>query len=355
MTDARVTANGVRLVTVALLAGVAFLLLPFLSGLIGGAVLYVVAAPLTHRLDRLGYRRTTAFVATLLLFFVLVLPAIWLLIQLFGQVPDLIRRFREAEAVQRIMAVHVGAVDVGSHLERASGDIVAWSSRQTFVALNGALGATLNLIVALFGAYYLLVSGTRVWERVKAMLPFSEDAAELLRIRFHRVTEAMLLGVVLTGAAQGALVGAAFALLGFDHALFWGAVTAGVSILPVFGSAIVWFPATLMLLAQQRFAGAIGLAAFGLLLVSNVDNGLRLVVYKRVSQIHPMVTLVGAFAGVRALGVPGVLLGPLVISYAIELLRIRGSNRLGSPAPSGQGFPLDTPAISPTPVAASTP
>ncbi len=355
MTDARVAPTGARIVTVALLAGVAFLLLPFLSGLLGGAVLHAVAAPLTHRLDRLGYRRTTAFVATLLLFFVLVLPGIWLVVQLLGQMPDLIRRFRETEAVQRLMAAHLGAIDVGSHLERASGDIVSWSSRQTFAALNGALGATLNLTIALFGAYYLLTSGERIWERVKPILPFDGDAAELLRMRFHRVTEAMLIGVVLTGAAQGALVGTAFLLLGFEHALFWGAVTAVVSILPVFGSAIVWFPATLMLLAQQRFAAAIGLAAFGLLLVSNVDNALRLVVYKRVSQIHPMVTLVGAFAGVRAFGVTGILLGPLVLSYAIELLRISRPDVPESTVLSGQGFPPSTPAISPTPATAETP
>jgi predicted PurR-regulated permease PerM len=55
---------------------------------------------------------------------------------------------------------------------------------------------------------------------------------------------------------------------------------------------------------------------------SNLDNLVRLVVFKRVSDIHPMITLVGAFAGVKYMGLIGVLLGPLAITYFFELLRV---------------------------------
>jgi len=54
---------------------------------------------------------------------------------------------------------------------------------------------------------------------------------------------------------------------------------------------------------------------------SNVDNVIRPLVYRRVSNIHPMITLVGAFAGVRYFGLLGLLLGPLAIAYLFELLR----------------------------------
>jgi predicted PurR-regulated permease PerM len=89
----------------------------------------------------------------------------------------------------------------------------------------------------------------------------------------------------------------------------------------MFGSGIVWLPATAYLIAMQRYGAAIALAVFGAVVVSNTDNALRLVVYKRVSAVHPMVTLVGAFAGVNAFGLAGLLIGPLILLYAIELLR----------------------------------
>jgi predicted PurR-regulated permease PerM len=59
----------------------------------------------------------------------------------------------------------------------------------------------------------------------------------------------------------------------------------------------------------------------GWLIASNIDNLIRPMVYRRVSDIHPMTTLVGAFAGVKYFGLPGLLLGPLAIAYFFELLR----------------------------------
>ena len=54
-------------------------------------------------------------------------------------------------------------------------------------------------------------------------------------------------------------------------------------------------------------------------MASNIDNVMRVIVNRRVSNLHPMTTLVGAFAGVGVLGLPGILLGPLAISYFFEL------------------------------------
>jgi predicted PurR-regulated permease PerM len=97
-------------------------------------------------------------------------------------------------------------------------------------------------------------------------------------------------------------------------------VTAVVSVLPVFGSALVWFPGAVALAAQGRYAAAASLAAIGALVASNIDNVMRPLVNRRVSNLHPMVTLVGAFAGVGMLGLPGILLGPLAITYFLELV-----------------------------------
>jgi predicted PurR-regulated permease PerM len=57
-------------------------------------------------------------------------------------------------------------------------------------------------------------------------------------------------------------------------------------------------------------------------LVANVDNVARPLIYRRISRVHPMITLVGAFAGVRYFGVLGVLFGPLGLAYFFELLAI---------------------------------
>ena len=310
-----------RTLTIALLVGVALLLLPFISGLLGAAILYVIAEPLLRRLSAVRTRRAAAVVTVLLLFALLVLPGVWLFTELLVQIPDAIRALQRSPLYLQLMALRIGDLDVGAQLQAATSDVVRWSSRQTLALLGGVMGATVNLVIALFGTYYLLMSGDRMWEQSVRVLPFDATTSERLRVRFHSVTEAMVLGVVVTGAAQGTLVGVTFALLGFDHALFWGALTAVCSVIPMFGSGIVWLPATGYLLAVGRYGPAAALAAFGALVVSNADNALRLIVYRRVSAVHPMVTLVGAFAGVNAFGIAGLLIGPLILLYAIELLR----------------------------------
>jgi hypothetical protein len=64
------------------------------------------------------------------------------------------------------------------------------------------------------------------------------------------------------------------------------------------------------------------LGAIGAIVVANVDNVARPFIYRRISRIHPMITLVGAFAGIRYFGVLGVLFGPLGLAYFFEVLAL---------------------------------
>jgi len=149
-------------------------------------------------------------------------------------------------------------------------------------------------------------------------MPLLETRQEraALFILILAVTVAIGLGPFFSG-----LLGAAVLYVVLARPFFWGAVTAFASVLPVFGSGLVWLPATLILLAQGRLGAAATMLVIGGGIASNVDSLIRPLVYKRVSDIHPMITLVGALAGVRYFGLLGILLGPLAIAYLFELLQ----------------------------------
>jgi hypothetical protein len=74
------------------------------------------------------------------------------------------------------------------------------------------------------------------------------------------------------------------------------------------------------LLAQGRYGAAILLVVIGPASRATSTTFIRPLIYKKVSNTHPMITLVGAFAGVRYFGLLGILLGPLAIAYLFELL-----------------------------------
>ena len=77
---------------------------------------------------------------------------------------------------------------------------------------------------------------------------------------------------------------------------------------------------------------------------ANIDNVIRLIVFKRVSNIHPMATLIGAFAGLKYFGLLGVLLGPLAIAYFFEMLKLYRHEYVNGAHPAG-GATVPAPAV----------
>lgn len=314
--------NRAQVLLAALAIGILFAVGPFLSGLLGAAVLYVAAAPAYRRLVRHVSPRVSASLMVVATVTLVCVPALWLVSAAVAEAPGALQRIHDSAAWARIARLRVAEVELGSQVAEVGRIVLSWVSARALDGISGLVRGTLNLIIALFGLFFLLLSGRRAADAVAEYLPFSPAHAEVLRTRFVLVTEATLLGTALTAVLQGAVVGAGFWLVGLPSPLFWGAVTALVSILPIMGSALVWLPGALVLVAQQRYGAALALGVIGAVVASNIDNVMRPVVNRRVSDLHPMVTIVGAFAGVNVFGLAGLLLGPLAISYFFELVRI---------------------------------
>ncbi len=309
-------------VIVALGAAILVALLPYAVGLLGAGVLWVVCVPAHRRLSpRLGRGRAAAVVLAGALLLILV-PVALLVTVAMQQAPDIVQGLRSGPIFEWLGRLRIGGVDVGEQIAAAGGTIVSWVSRQALQVFGGVTRSILNTVIAFFGLYYLLVAPPGTWEAARTFLPFTPANADLLRARFQSVTQATLLGIALTATLQGTLIGLGFRVVGLPNALFWGMMTGIASVVPVLGSGFIWLPAVVILLLQHHYAAAVGLALIGAVVVSNIDNVVRMVVFKRVSNIHPMITLVGAFAGVTYMGLFGVLLGPLAIVYFFELLRV---------------------------------
>ena len=58
----------------------------------------------------------------------------------------------------------------------------------------------------------------------------------------------------------------------------------------------------------------LGLAAYALIVITNVDNLIRFMLQKKMADIHPLVTIFGVIIGLSLFGFMGVIFGPLLIS-----------------------------------------
>jgi predicted PurR-regulated permease PerM len=177
-------------------------------------------------------------------------------------------------------------------------------------------------VISLFGLFYLLLRPGETWDAVRPYIPFSARNTEKLRQRFRDVTHSTVIGTGVTAAVHGTLVGLGFWVTGLPNAAFWGVVTMVFSILPVVGSGLVWGPGALALLLEHRPAAAALLALWGVVVVGNVDYVIRPMIFRRWANIHPLITLIGALAGVPYFGILGLLIGPLALSYFFELIKM---------------------------------
>jgi predicted PurR-regulated permease PerM len=302
--------------------GVAVLVHPFISGLLGALVLTVLASLIYDRMRARRHPRIAAGLLVAAAVLLVVAPGVALLAIAFDQLPEAIRWVDQSGLRERVESLRIGGADIGGRIAAAGDAALGWISGAVVSFAGGVVQGAINVVIAMFGMYYLLLRGSELWHHVRGALPFSPGASEHLRVRFRKVTYATILGTLTIAALQGTVAGVAFWLVGLPHPLVWGVLTAFGAVVPVIGSGLVWIPATIVLLVLGRYGDAIALGVIGGIVVANVDNVARPLIYRRVSRIHPMITLVGAFAGIRYFGVLGVLFGPLGLAYFFEVLAI---------------------------------
>ncbi|HEX9581150.1 MAG TPA: AI-2E family transporter [Gemmatimonadales bacterium] len=313
-----------RAAALIILLGVGLLiaLAPFTTGLIGTLVLYVMLAPLNDALRARTRPGIAAGLLTLLAVFLVVVPGLSFAGVIVGQAQEIASGVVQSPLLRRLAELRVGEYAVGPRLADLGENVVRWLGSSAFGLIGTATRLALNLTVAFFALYYLLLRPHETWEMTRPYIPFSAANTEKLRQRFRDVTTSTLIGTLLIAVVQGALIALAFWVLDLSSAVFWGFVTAVFAILPLVGSGMVWGPGAISLVLDGRTPAAIGLAVWGVAVVGMVDNIIRPMVYRRWAQIHPLVTLVGAIAGVRYLGILGILVGPLGLSYFFELIRM---------------------------------
>jgi predicted PurR-regulated permease PerM len=302
--------------------GLVYTLWPFVTGLIGAPVLFVIFRPVHRWLTRWLSAAKAAAVVLVLAIVLVVAPGISFVGLIANEAQDMATQVIRSPLLARLRELRVGPYDIGAQIEAMGAQVVSWIGSNALSAIGTATRLGIQLTITFFGLFYLLVAPTGAWSGIRPFIPFSARNAEILRQRFHDVTISTLVGTGLTAVVQGLLVGIAFWATGLSNALFWGVVTVIFAILPVVGSGLVWGPGAAALVLEGRYGPAVGLVAWGILVVANVDNVIRPVVFRRWAQIHPFITVIGALAGINWFGLLGLLIGPLAISYFFELIRM---------------------------------
>jgi predicted PurR-regulated permease PerM len=188
--------------------------------------------------------------------------------------------------------------------------------------LNMGLSAFSSITMMYFFLYFLLVSFNRLEAAIILYLPFDKRKIMLFGHELKAQTFSNAVGIPLIALAQGLSAFIAYYVAGVPEAAFWGILTGFASIIPIVGTGIIWVPVCLYLFFGGYTWQGIGVLAWCALVMGSADNVIRFVLAKRMADVHPVVTVLGVIMGLNYMGIPGLIFGPLLISYFMILMKI---------------------------------
>jgi predicted PurR-regulated permease PerM len=157
---------------------------------------------------------------------------------------------------------------------------------------------------------------------LRSILPLSESETDLVLDRSSDTIYAVASGRFIVAAVQGLLAALAFWVLGVKAAFLLGLLTALVAIVPAVGAYLVWVPVAVYLALTGHWIKAVILTGWGSLVVSTVDNFLYPALVGSRLQQHTVAVLLSVLGGIALFGIPGVILGPVLLTVAKTLLEI---------------------------------
>jgi predicted PurR-regulated permease PerM len=317
-----------------------WVLAPFLTSIAWAAILAYVSWP-AYRLVRKAFGRSAtapALVMILLVTCVLLIPLVWLMVLLRNELMDSFKPITAslaagthgvAEGVRRIPWLG-GLLQEEFNRYLADPSILVRESMSllqtglgALASLLGGLGRNLaKILLTLLLLFFFYRDGDTIAGELghAAKRLFGRGYVRYVRTA-GAITRAIFFGIIVSAAAQGLIAGLGYRLAGLTAPVLLGALTAVLSVLPLFGTALVWLPIAAGLVVVGAWGRGLFLLAWGILLVHPTDNLLRPLLVSNAARLHFLLVALGAIGGLTAFGVIGVFAGPVLLGLAMELWR----------------------------------
>jgi predicted PurR-regulated permease PerM len=209
------------------------------------------------------------------------------------------------------------AIDLRAILLRAFNTGANVLVEQVTIGAANLLVIAGKFILMLLTLFFVFRDGEAFYQWVRTTLPFASDLQERVFARLAQTVNAVTYGIGITAAVQGLLAGLLYWILGVPFPAFWGLLTGIVAPIPIGGTGLVWVPAGVYLIMAESVVRGVILLACGAFLVSTIDNVLKTYLISGRTQLPPLILFFAILGGLKAYGVLGVFVGPLLLALVI--------------------------------------
>jgi predicted PurR-regulated permease PerM len=310
------------------------------------AVLAFMLLPLHERLARKlkGRNALSAGILTGLTPFFVMAPVAMIAIAFAGQVGVLLNYMRGhtllsyGEVLQRLegysiigSAVHwarenapISAEQVQGWLTEGAQSVLKSAATMGGTVALGVFGTLIGFVMMLFLLFFFLQDGRAILAFLTRLIPIEPVRRAKLLQYLADVTRAVVFGSTATAIIQGIFVGVGFAIVGLPSPIVFGVLATIAAFLPA-GAAIVLIPAVIYLMATGRWGAAIFMAVWTAAMWV-VENVLRPLLTAQRAEVSTLAIFVGAIGGAASFGILGLVIGPVLLSFAMALLQFAEEN-----------------------------
>ena len=215
-----------------------------------------------------------------------------------------------------------GPIDLTSRIRSVAADAASRLAHWIGAVAGATLGGGLTLFFTIMTTFFVLRHWTEIQERSERMLPLHPKHTRVVMWEFQKVGKEVFIGTMLTGLTQGLLAGIGYAISGVAEPALLATITAICSLVPAVGTLLIWIPVGIGLFATGHPGAGIFELLWGTFVVVVLsDYVIRPMLVGGHGHVPTLLTFVSLFGGVEVFGLLGLIIGPVIASVALALLR----------------------------------
>lgn len=325
-------------VLVLVVIGCFFVLKPFLSALLWAVILTFSSWPAFRVLLSWvkGRRTLAAFLMTLVIAVVLLVPSLVIVLTLAGDVKEFaatsvawVRQGPPAPPEWLVRIPWVGEEMIAIWKEYAADSKQLLVAAEQFIdpltssllTIGKTLGrGVLELALSMFLAFFFFRDGAKLGDRALAIAKrlAGERGDHLLREVAGGTIRGVVYGILGTAMAQGLVAWVGFSIAGVPAAVLLGLMTFIISVIPM-GPPLIWIPASIWVFQNGSVGEGIFMLLWGALGISSIDNFIRPLIISQGNKMPFVLIFMGVLGGGLAFGLIGIFLGPTLLAVTFRL------------------------------------
>ena len=308
---------------------------PFLIPLAWSAILAIFFYPLHERLRKRFSPTSAALLCSLGVILLLIVPVLFVMLHAAREAIDATARIREAvnsgaavpptnllDAVRRHLPASWQDMDITGPLRQGAEKIGSYLASSLGAMLKNLFSFFVNLFILLFALFFMFRDGEKILRGIRHLIPFESEIQDEMLHESRDLIFASVAVALLIAAIQGLLGGLAFKLTGLPAPVFMGVLIAFFSIVPVVGSALIWFPAALWLGLTGHWGKAILVLAICGGVAGVADNIVRPLLLRNRTRLNDLLLFISILGGLEAFGLLGLVVGPTILAAALGVFRV---------------------------------